>query len=61
MKLAVPVFVAGLLSGCGYVGPPQPPTLDIPATIADFRAGEYGENIDQLPPILVEIANQLDG
>ena len=46
MKLAVPVFVAGLLSGCGYVGPPQPPTLDIPATIADFRAGEYGENIE---------------
>jgi len=46
VKLAVPVFVAGLLSGCGYVGPPQPPTLDIPATIADFRAGEYGDNIE---------------
>lgn len=46
MKLAVSVLVAGLLSGCGYVGPPQPPTLDIPATIADFRAGEYGENIE---------------
>ena len=45
MKLAVPVLAAGLLSGCGYVGPPQPPTLDIPATIADFRAGEYGDNI----------------
>jgi hypothetical protein len=46
VKLAVPVLVAGLLSGCGYVGPPQPPTLDIPATIADFRAGEYGDNIE---------------
>ena len=34
------------MSGCGYVGPPQPPTLDIPAAIADFRAGEYGENIE---------------
>jgi hypothetical protein len=39
------VFAAVVLSACGYVGPPQPPTLDIPATIADFRAWEYGDNI----------------
>jgi hypothetical protein len=46
VKLAVPVLASALLYGCGYVGPPQPPTLDIPATIADFRAGEYGDNIE---------------
>jgi len=42
----VAVLASALLYGCGYVGPPQPPTLDIPATIADFRAGEYGDNIE---------------
>jgi len=42
----VAALAAALLSACGYVGPPQPPTLDIPATIADFRAGEYGNNIE---------------
>jgi len=45
VRLGVPALAAALLSGCGYVGPPQPPTLDIPATITDFRAGEYGGNI----------------
>jgi len=37
---------AALLSACGYVGPPLPPTLDIPVTITDFRAWEYGGNIE---------------
>ena len=46
MRLGYPVLAAALLSACGYVGPPQAPTLDIPATIADFRAGEYGDNIE---------------
>jgi len=40
------VLGAALLSGCGYVGPPLPPTLDIPVTIGDFRAWEYGDNIE---------------
>ena len=40
------VLAAALLSACGYVGPPQPPTLDIPVTITDFRAWEYGDNIE---------------
>ena len=35
-----------LLSACGYVGPPMPPTLDIPVTITDFRAWESGDNIE---------------
>jgi hypothetical protein len=35
-----------LLSACGYVGPPMPPTLDIPVAITDFRAWEDGNNIE---------------
>jgi hypothetical protein len=35
-----------MLFGCGYVGPPMPPTLDIPVAITDFRAWEYGDNIE---------------
>jgi hypothetical protein len=34
-----------LLGGCGYVGPIQPPALDIPQRVSDFRAGEFGEKI----------------
>jgi hypothetical protein len=37
---------AATLCACGYVGPPAPPTLDIPVTITDFRAGEIGNNIE---------------
>jgi len=40
------VLGAALLSACGYVGPPMPPTLDIPVTISDFRAWEDGDNIE---------------
>ncbi|MBZ5672800.1 MAG: hypothetical protein LAP61_01000 [Acidobacteriia bacterium] len=46
MKRWVLSVTAALLSGCGYVGPPLPPTLDIPVTITDFRAWEYGDNIE---------------
>jgi hypothetical protein len=33
------------LAGCGYVGDPQPPSLDIPAAVSDLRAWEYGDRI----------------
>ncbi len=46
MKFWFVVLGAGLLSGCGYVGPPMPPTLDIPVTITDFQAWESGDNIE---------------
>ena len=46
MKAWFVVLGATLLSACGYVGPPMPPTLDIPVTVTDFRAWEYGENIE---------------
>jgi hypothetical protein len=51
------VLAAALLSACGYVGPPTPPTLDIPVTITDFRAWEYGGNIEiafSLPALTTE-------
>jgi hypothetical protein len=34
-----------LLSACGYVGNPLPPTLDIPQAISDMRVAEYGEKL----------------
>jgi hypothetical protein len=33
------------LSACGYVGPPQAPTLDIPQQINDLRFVQYGDKI----------------
>jgi hypothetical protein len=40
------VVAAATLCACGYVGPPMPPTLDIPVTITDFRAWEDGDKIE---------------
>jgi hypothetical protein len=57
VKRWVVVLGAALLSACGYVGPPMPPTLDIPLTITDFRAWEYGANIEvefTLPALTTE-------
>jgi hypothetical protein len=33
------------LAGCGYVGDPQPPALEIPVPVSDLRAFEYGDQI----------------
>jgi hypothetical protein len=33
------------LASCGYVGPVQPPTLDIPQHVSDLRAAEFGDKI----------------
>ena len=46
MRFWFVVVAAATLCACGYVGPPMPPTLDIPVTITDFRAWEYGDNIE---------------
>jgi hypothetical protein len=48
---------AATLCACGYVGPPAPPTLDIPVTINNFSAWESGENIElefTLPALTTE-------
>lgn len=34
-----------LLAGCGYVGPPLPPALNMPQPIQDLRAVEIGDQI----------------
>jgi fibronectin type III domain protein len=46
VRLWFAVVAAATLCACGYVGPPLPPTLDIPATVTDFRAWESGSNIE---------------
>ncbi len=39
------ILLLGLLAGCGYIGPPMAPTLDIPSDVRDLRAIEYGDKI----------------
>ncbi len=34
-----------LLAGCGYVGEPQPPSLNIPVPIADLRVEQVGADL----------------
>ena len=41
--LALPVMV--LPAGCGYLGDPKPPALEIPSRVTDLRAAEYGSKI----------------
>jgi hypothetical protein len=35
-----------LLTGCGYVGDPQPPALHIPEAVTDLRAQQRGAKLD---------------
>jgi hypothetical protein len=37
--------ILAVLSGCGYPGPVLPPLLDIPLSVPNFNAVEYGDNI----------------
>jgi hypothetical protein len=37
--------VSVLLSGCGYIGEPLPPALNIPARVTDLRAIERGDKL----------------
>lgn len=45
MKLRWVTAVFALLAGCGYVGPPQPPALNLPQPIADLSAVQTGDKI----------------
>jgi hypothetical protein len=39
------LFAFALLTGCGYPGPVLPPLLDIPLSVPNFNAVEYGDKI----------------
>jgi len=45
------------LAGCGYVGDPKPPALEIPTPVTDLRALQYGDKVlvnFTLPPLTTE-------
>jgi len=45
------------LAGCGYVGAPLPPALDMPLRITDLRVAEIGDKIEAeftVPPLTTE-------
>ncbi len=45
MRGGVAAALVACLTGCGYVGQVQPPTLDIPQKVVDLRAAEEGSQI----------------
>jgi hypothetical protein len=54
-----PAICLGALwaAGCGYIGEPLPPALNIPSRVTDLRAMEYGDNIIvqfTVPPLTTE-------
>ena len=44
MRVGLVVSLA-LLSGCGYVGPIQPPALAIPQRVSDLRGAQFGSKV----------------
>jgi hypothetical protein len=44
-KGGIAVAAVLAMAGCGYVGPPQPPALNILTAVTDLGVGEYGANI----------------
>ena len=45
MRWGLAAALLACLTGCGYVGQVQPPTLDIPQKVYDLRAAEEGSQI----------------
>ena len=45
MRLHLATAALALLAGCGYVGPPLPPALDVPRPITDLSVVELGDKI----------------
>lgn len=46
-----------LFTGCGYVGQPLPPALNIPSRVTDLRMAEYGDKIVvefTIPPLTTD-------
>jgi hypothetical protein len=51
------LFLLVFLAGCGYIGNPLPPALDIPSPVVDLRAAEDGDRIlveFTIPPLTTE-------
>jgi hypothetical protein len=56
-KLSFALVLAMLLTGCGYIGPVQPPLLDIPQQVPYLNVIEYGNKIlieSTLPDLTTE-------
>jgi fibronectin type 3 domain-containing protein len=45
MRCALAALVAAALTGCGYVGDPLPPALNIPQPVADLHVLQRGEKL----------------
>ncbi len=43
MKLALLTAAFALVAGCGYVGPPLPPALNVPKAVTDLSVTEIGD------------------
>lgn len=55
--IAGATFLYNLLAGCGYVGDPLPPALNIASPVVDLRAVEYGDTLIvdfTIPPLTTE-------
>jgi fibronectin type 3 domain-containing protein len=51
------LLAAALWTGCGYVGDPKPPLLNIPAPVQDLAARQIGDQIHielTIPPLTTE-------
>ena len=46
MRLVLPCLLLVGLTGCGYVGDPQPPALKIPKPVLDLRVIERGSKLE---------------
>lgn len=57
VRIACIASFACTLAGCGYLGPIQPPALEIPQRVSDLRAAEFGDKIIvefSIPPLTTE-------
>jgi hypothetical protein len=45
MRFGLVLCSAAILTGCGYVGDPMPPALNVPQPVADLRAWQRGDKL----------------